>query len=393
MSSYFSILPAPKSSTANFHSSSSPPQSSSSAALFQSLESLNQEESSLVARSGSSTTLLATASLLEDYQYSSSHNPTPLRAYRECMHPEDQLDTESGVCHSCGAYTERLVAPLTECGIGFGGGSRHAVSSASAAAKRRRQAAAAAEAKAIVMVIEPESGGDVMLSSAIQHATVASLSQTVPETTKANKDTIAAAVPICFETVEFHAVLPPTARVTCATEKTMTGISRRIIFLSQAAKFAFHSPASPENEISLIPSGACRFQDRDACPAIERLALSVEKGQTVNAKAVELSDAVIDYVGQFVQNHISYFNSSQRRRLHHLSLFVAIVGAHAEIIHGSNMEEAGACFEIDRVLAKARPSQSRFRKRSFAFVVAERLGISVTCSTRLVQEVLKLIKG
>jgi hypothetical protein len=112
-------------------------------------------------------------------------------------------------------------------------------------------------------------------------------------------------------------------------------------------------------------------------------------------------------VRDFVARMRAHFEMPQRRRLDHVSLFVAILGAHIDIVHhcrcsegeeGEKEEEEEKkiqeCLEFDRIVSKLKPSQIRKdphpSRSALVLNVSELIGLKSAAATRLTVEVLEL---
>lgn len=300
-----------------------------------------------------------------------------------CTHPIEMFDELNNTCVSCGVNYGVRTAPLTENHAGFAGASHHTLSSAaaSAAARNKRKALTAAHAASGGACVNfapfSASGGRRPASKPVGSSTDEP-SATVP---RLLSDDI-----VPFDIVVNHARGGSSDSLETKRARLMSKLASEA-FSAEDGKFVAVGAYTLEDS-----SGVLRM------PCAEAAALISSGEETPTS----LNEKIICEVYRIVFTNPTYFNSPQRRRLHHLSLFSAIVAAHLSVVHGSDLtasegsdqpeesHSAWACLELDRVKARVRPSQAKFVPRAFPAAVAQRLKVNSTCATRLVQEAFNL---
>lgn len=373
---YFSALPTP---------------SSLRAAPYRMLQDQEREDCEERRRFEESESALATASVDMD----------------KCLHPDSMHDEMTNACASCGLHYGVRVAPMTESALGFAGAHHHSYSSATASAAARRKRTALTATLAVsgnaCVDVSGEQGRLAMktLSGGANRGApdIANAQKRRPAFSTSGNAAENAAAPnaVAIDSIELFQIVVSQARP--ATYSSDSLESRRARVLSGLAIEAFMSVESARatcgtknrptlslssETMSILASGAYTFDDREPCDEAMALVANGESPTNINNR-------VIGEVYRIVFENPAYFNSPQRRRLHHLALFVAVISAHVREVHGGSGPRAAACLELDRVRARAKPSQSRFTRRSLPFAIATRVGVNSTCATRLVQEAFSLM--
>ena len=191
------------------------------------------------------------------------------------------------------------------------------------------------------------------------------------------------------------AVAPPLEKIGSGSKRTINsapGQARRVLYLSEKVSDMIRASLSEEaSTLAVMASGGVCYMGRRPCAEAARLvatAATPEEGVEALARA---SQRVIETVGRFVDRNISYFNCPQRRRLHHLSVFVAIVGAHVSVMHGGLTKDARDCLDLTsqrvRGNARSRAAEAKAARSAFMAAVADRLGINSTGCSRLAKEI------
>lgn len=284
--------------------------------------------------------------------------------FENCQHPESMFDESTNSCIACGMCNGLRAAALSENGINFSGMHCHTFSSAtaSAAARRKRGNANATLAGTVCFddrvsrSLSSLKGGEVVESIDVE--------------------------------IERFVVQPSALKVGgWGVGSGQSALIKRATLFSEVASEIF-SPREGPRHLSIIASGAYRYKNGEPCHTAIRL---ISSGMTIE----ELSRSITTNVYKIIAQNMVYFNTPQRRRLHHLALFVALIASHVDVVHASTGDacNAGACIELDRVLAKVKPSHSKFARKSLILAVSDRLGVSQTCSTRLVQDAHDLVFG
>lgn len=293
-----------------------------------------------------------------------------------CTHPEAMHDEASNSCASCGVYYRARIAPMAENALGFSGGHHHTFSSATASAAARKKRAAATAAAG--------------LTASRRRATLTDDTPSSEIFSQLRGNFTPGVIPMIDAIPKFVSPAP--------ASKTFGGNAepKRATFVQDFATLAFLPDGEDSGIVPLIASGAYQMADRESCPTAAALVMS-------GISALQISEAVIKNVFRVVFENPSYFGKPQRRRvqLHHLSVFAALMASHAQVVHGAGFsagvpcfalsgdgaeESVEDCFELARVRAREKPSQSRFVKRALPVAVAARIGVTSTCVTRLVQE-------
>lgn len=319
--------------------------------------------------------------------------------FEKCDHPSAMFDELNNTCVSCGVCYGARTAPLTENNIGFAGAHHHTFSSAAASAaarnKRKAMTATIAAARNSCVDISVASHSGTHGATAETRRAVRRLAVIVPdETAPLHKDV----AEVDHSDIALFDIVTTNSRASTFGGDSLE--TRRARFISKIVVDAFGG----DYGLPLL-SGAYNFTDargikRGACPeALSLIASGEETAHSINEK-------IIGEVYRVVFSNPTYFHSTQRRRLHHLALFAAVVVAHLNIVHGTTgaevfeddapPPEAGSawkCLELDRIQTGAKPSQMRFRPRAFAAAVSQRLKIKATCTTQLVQEAFSLACG
>lgn len=308
--------------------------------------------------------------------------------YSSCSHPDSMIDESSNTCTSCGICIGAVVSKFTESSIGFSGSHYHTFSSAAASATARKKRAAIALSSTSTQMVLYINNSPEALSSSQQSSDASIRGGGV----KTRNDIIVNKKIIPFMDVEIQnkqqlvIIQPPLLADVDKHE-------RRIMFLVANIENLFISslPGEKFELDGILASGAYNYMNREACPVAMNKVIKSGCEKIAMDIALEINKQVIEDVYNVVSKNIDYFNSAQRRRLHHLSLFVVIVTAHINIVHGGCIKSAESCLELDRVRARAKPSQSKFTRRSFVSAIGDFLGVNTTCSTRLVQEACGLV--
>lgn len=298
--------------------------------------------------------------------------------FENCTHPESMFDESTNSCIACGTCNGVRAAALSENGINFSGIHFHTFSSAaaSAAARKRRGNATAALAGTTVCF-----GAKTPMKADESPLLVVACARDGGEM---------APIQMINDEIQRYVVQSSALKVSggwgCTSVSQNAPIKRAALF-AELATSIFSAKENPVHAI--ITSGAFLYKGGEPCPVAAKLVTS----GSITAEA--LAKNVLCNVYKIVAQNMVYFNTPQRRRLHHLALFVAVVASHIEVVHAANneMSSAGVCIELDRVLAKAKPSQSRFARRSMIMAVADRLGVSSTCATRLVQDAYDIVSA
>lgn len=297
----------------------------------------------------------------------------------KCTHPSNMVDDNNNTCVSCGMCYGARAAPITE-NDGYGG-AHHALSSAaaSAAARLKRKALTAASAEKNTGCI------DISESAALSERRPARKVPPVPP----DSPEMAAARQIAPDQIKAFDIIVSHARGSGFGGDSLE--TKRARFLSKLANDAFGDGAL------FLANGSYIFTDGATvrAPCGEATALIASGEETEES----LNEKILGEVYRVVATNSAYFNSAQRRRLHHLSLFVVILAAHLRVVHsgagaeGIDTSSASMCLELDRVKAGAKPSQALFVPRALPAAIAQRLKVNATCSTRLVQQAFALASG
>ena len=274
-------------------------------------------------------------------------------AFDRCTHPESMHNECTNSCVACGVSSGTRVAQSTE--RLFGGSYCHTLSSAdaSAAARKRRK----------------------MISAHMQKSTVCfPCDREMPPAAKIDikLPTVSRVQPMTVSMPKRNAAYPADWRAKCV----------------QIAVSEMFKHGTPEE---IIPSGAfvysnASYSSFEPCPrAREMVALGEDP--------LEISRRVVEEVYNVVVENPDHFNTTQRRRLHHLTSFVALIVAHLRVVHADKDGTENECLELDRVLAGSKPSQCRYVRRALVNAASDRMEVSPTCATRLVQEAHALAFG
>jgi hypothetical protein len=365
-----------------------------------------------------------------------------------CMHPPGMMDELTNACSACGLYGGKMFAPPSDKSCSLGS---HILSSAdaSAAARKKRREIVSASASENVYVTS-HSGKVYVIRKDVADAATATRSASGAVAKKRGPkrrvvDVISGppsegSVVANTPRTRWHPVTPPRfsnatqlvvpARDDCdvghrptllpikftvhkyRTEAALAEIgslsagmpellralklapeadagdffrrSRRAAIIASIAAQLLHSG----DAYASIPTTAYAYGA--ACPCA---AVGLRKYDGVAETPASEIDAVVCEVYRTVFDYNEYFNSPQRRRLHHISTLVAILIAHIRIYHDRKNSRTPAavaeiedCLELERVRARCKPSQGRYENRSLNAALSDALKISYTCTTRLVQE-------
>lgn len=318
--------------------------------------------------------------------------PILLQSAETCAHPPEMVD-DANTCCACGAYVGHHFVAANDKTMFSVCGATHTLSSAaaSAAARKKRREISQNTAQTTIYfelpsgVVVSAKKKDVDFKAKKPEKRV----EVEPsESGSTQWESFSSAPHFTCEVVKLRA-LP-------------TGDELDSLFAGLAAVRAERgwdrSPARAQRRAAIIATMVAEFMKEPARAKLPASLYGYLDAVPCNSK--NLPSALDDeLVRQFcheaygaVVSHDEYFNSPQRRRLHHLSLFVAMAMAHVKVFHaGAPREEIEECLEIDRIRAKCKPSQWRFCKRAMVAALSDALQITYTCTTRLVQEAFDMV--